>query len=291
MSDNKETIKPPLSLFSLQGPNNSLRATTTTTTTTLYENMTSTTLQRSQSLLQVTSSKDADVLELQKRWDGLLPNHRSALERKESFRLRKQSSVPSCMAFSFCDNETSVSSTYGDFEDDDESFPDLTYSELSELSTFALDDNAEQTLALAPTKTTLAPAPRKVTFSEVMFHYHETILGDSPFVSSGAPLALGWTRTSSETFRIHAYEASKRVLRATSSQLKLSPGMRQRILRQSGVSQLAILQRTEMIDDMRHEIKQNIRRVIKERRRAPQRASSMERVRRFWRRLIGQVRV
>ena len=236
---------------------------------------------RQSSLSKLLSSKDNhtstsfDVVKDPKRLDGLLPNQRSAAERRQSFLQRSTSSASptsgssrsssSSMAFDFCASESSTSSD----DDDDELAlvlqqrdankttlsPEATRNE----STILKIKTQEASLELVTTTSTMNLSLKRVRFGNVTVHYHPTILGDNPSVSSGAPLALGWKRVGdAEIYTVDAAQAaaSSRPTESSSlsssqqqkQQLKLGPCARQRRLQQAGVPYIDILRRTETCD-------------------------------------------
>eukprot|EP00815_Leptocylindrus_aporus_P008514 CAMPEP_0116068460 /NCGR_PEP_ID=MMETSP0322-20121206/11672_1 /TAXON_ID=163516 /ORGANISM="Leptocylindrus danicus var. apora, Strain B651" /LENGTH=180 /DNA_ID=CAMNT_0003555571 /DNA_START=636 /DNA_END=1178 /DNA_ORIENTATION=+ len=75
---------------------------------------------------------------------------------------------------------------------------------------------------------------RSCSFSSVIVHEHEVILGDNP-CAYGPSLSLGWTRVSTKTIPIVDYENSKKYTRSH-KQLMLPRYVRERILLDYGVS-------------------------------------------------------
>ena len=246
-----------------------------------------------------------DVLEDPKRLDGLLPNRRSALERRRSF-LQKSNSFKRT-ATTFWSSSSSSSSlmsssslypsggsgslafAFCESENDDDS--DIEQEQEATTTTETLRSSAVKTdpLVSAPEGNVIPPTRqeslssvvgrggsvlmtntrrRQVQFSTVTVHYHETILGDNFFVSSGAPLALGWQRVGpAETTAVDDFERLQKNTRrapklasASPHHLKLSPGMRQRRLQQAGVKYVDLVRRMEQCDTLRFQQQESIRR-------------------------------
>ena len=138
---------------------------------------------------------------------------------------------------------------------------DTSLTELSEAET-TLEDNPTVVGTLPDhhhhqqqhnTERPRPPTTKSVSFSDITFHWHPIILGDSPCVTSGAPLSIGWERTRVQTVDVEAYEALKPPPRVA-GQLRIPAGIRQRMLRQAGVSHSDIVQRIEVCDKLRAEL-------------------------------------
>ena len=136
----------------------------------------------------------------------------------------------------------------------------------------------------------------RVRFGFVHVHSHPIILGDNPSVSSGAPLALGWTRIGeAETCDVDAYEASHDSNRPSSTQLKLSAGLRQRRLQQAGVKYGDLMRRMEQCDAWRQEHYESMRRAATAKKARPSTKNAKSnnnklggRVAKFWQRLFAR---
>ena len=133
---------------------------------------------------------------------------------------------------------------------------------------------------------------RSVRFTSVTVHYHVTVLGDSPCVSSGAPIALGWQRVGeAETASIDEFEANATTPRRRSStELKLGAGARQRRLQQAGVKTTDIMRRIETCDNLRYAQFESIQRAkiqdAKNRRKLQKQQKNGGDKKKFWQRLF-----
>lgn len=96
-----------------------------------------------------------------------------------------------------------------------------------------------------------------VSFSTVCIHSHAITLGNNPSVSSGAPVAIGSECIDTRTFSVDEYEAARPRTR-TSAELKMPPGIRQRMLREAGVSYVDLMQCVQVCDTMRFQLQQSV---------------------------------
>lgn len=111
--------------------------------------------------------------------------------------------------------------------------------------------------------TSSSDQPQTVRFLNVHVHFHDTVLGDNPSVSSGAPLAIGWQRLWAETHPVDVFEARQMPRRNPSGNVpKLSAGVRLRLLREAGESHVDIYLREEQINTHRYHQQESIRRAV-----------------------------
>ena len=96
-----------------------------------------------------------------------------------------------------------------------------------------------------------------VSFSTICIHSHAITLGNNPSVSSGAPVAIGSECIDTRTFSVDDYEAARPPTR-TSAELKMPPGIRQRMLREAGVSYVDLMQCVQVCDTMRFQLQQSV---------------------------------
>ena len=266
---------------------------------------------------------DISLDEEQKRWDGLLPNRRSAVERQQSF-LQRQKSITknssssnnsssrkldayqsNSLAFSFCGSETSSISSSDDEEKDEDDIDakKALYSKVfasSFHSTINIQSSFRKQASGILNETAIVSQPvgsisneRRVKFSTVTVHWHNTVLGDNPSVSSGVPLALGWTCMGEDTYCVEGTTLVA-LPRKTPDKLKLPAGVRERILRETGVKYVDILRRVEQCDALRYQQQESIRRAATAKQRAPTSgtyrgaATPKRGIRLFFRRLCGR---
>lgn len=98
----------------------------------------------------------------------------------------------------------------------------------------------------------------KVTFCTVTVHYHDTELGDSPSVTAGAPLSIGWQCVDCETLPVDAFETQRPIKRACARLPRLGAGQRQHILLDAGVPLVDIQQRIQECDALRLELQKSV---------------------------------
>jgi len=77
---------------------------------------------------------------------------------------------------------------------------------------------------LSPTK-----IKQRVSFGEVCVRIYEPALGDNPFVTSGAPITIGWKFNQCNGIHLDSYETSRGLIRPA-KELRLSAYERLRIL-------------------------------------------------------------
>ena len=101
-------------------------------------------------------------------------------------------------------------------------------------------------------KRPLSMIPRSVRFSTVQVQEYPYIMGDSPAVSHGPPLSIGWTPTAKYIFKQDSFEANKeRDGRRSKMQFTLDARTRYRILREGGWTSLEIINASRAAKELR----------------------------------------
>ena len=101
-------------------------------------------------------------------------------------------------------------------------------------------------------KRPLSMIPRSVRFSTVQVQEYPYIMGDSPAVSHGPPLSIGWTPTAKYIFKLDSFEANKDCDgRRSKMQFTLDARTRYRILREGGWTSLEIINASRAAKELR----------------------------------------